>query len=163
MKKLSILFMRFFHIADEKEGENFFFQFSLWDSAFWLQHLQQHNSNFQFSLWDSLAFETRSNAGNYFQFSLWDSAIYCVFNWNQINSPFNSLYEIQNGKNPGKLGFLALSILFMRFKKEIVLNIPKVIFFQFSLWDSVRWFNMATETWIVFQFSLWDSPRSSFA
>ena len=160
--RLSILFMRFlvgtdtfpiingtFNSLYEIQWEEMLrnklefkaFQFSLWDSFFWLQAYQCIKLNFQFSLWDShwnYAWNTRITRL---------SILFMRFHSGPITfghplASFNSLYEIQLHH----------------------LNQCRIwkYHFQFSLWDSIttpRLFRIVVETFNSLYEIRWNTSR----
>ena len=119
------------------------FQFSLWDS-YYIKQRYHPTSSFQFSLWDSVLFalllkvfldQTFNSlyeileddlivysASVDFQFSLWDSKNRRYWFILAKVLAFNSLYEIPILLLENHTFVLfSLSILFMRFKKQITL------------------------------------------
>ena len=115
-------------------------------------------SSFQFSMWDSSRWLSSSSVRGIFQFSMWDSFLVKLPKTLEFSS-FNSLCEIQV-KRAIDEAFLDyafnslceiqqlavelfadcsyyLSILYVRFAKQVVLENVNNMSFQFSMWDSI--------------------------
>ena len=143
LRVLSILFMRFTGSRTAcKRRPATIFQFSLWDSVNMPKKRVNGDLFFQFSLWDSEALKA--------YFELLDLLLSILFMrfpppvelFNVVLVSFNSLYEIHRFQSFRKYRSTFLSILFMRFKKNVRKAMKSFlnIYFQFSLWDSHLYF-----------------------
>ena len=139
---LSILSMRFSKMSgSENELVKLFFQFSLWDSRCkCYECIPTRRCNLSIL---SMRFEVKLTRKPV-----------------ESGDPFNSLYEIPEMLNaPLATSPEGLSILSMRFFKRRI-NF-RTLYFQFSLWDSLRLLSLIHQQLSAFQFSLWDSRRLS--